>query len=170
MNYLFKSDNNLMYKTSVRKTHNNLKMKQLIVFFSCILVTIGISGCGQRDKTKILEKYKYEESKTVLNENLNKKIGAWLEEGKICYGIVILRDENGLPKKLKEVQAKVIRIEPDRIKMKSLEEITMAPVKGCSRIGVKKNENWDETEGELFQTKEDAIQFIDNNFPGLRMK
>ena len=145
-------------------------MRQLILMFASVLLLMSIFGCGQRDKSKILEKYKYEETKSVLNETLKKKLGSWVVEGTTCYGIVILRDENGLPKKLKEVQAKVVSVQPDKIKMKSLEDLIMSPVKGCSKIGIKKGETWDETDGDLFQTKEEAIQFIDTNYPGMRMK
>ena len=145
-------------------------MKQLILACVSIILLIGISGCAQRDKSKILGQYKYEESKSVLNETLKKKLGTWVKEGISCYGILILSDENGLPKKLKEVKAKIVNIQSDKIKVKSLEDIIMSPVKGCSKIGIKKGESWDETDGDLFQTKEEAIQFIETNYPDMRAK
>lgn len=145
-------------------------MKQFILVSASLFLLISLFSCGQRDKSKVLGQYKFEESKSVLNETLKKKLGSWVQEGTNCYGIIILRDEDGLPKKLKEIQAKVVSVQPDKIKMKALEEINMSPVKGCSKVGIKKGETWDETEGDLFPTKEEAIQFIDTNYPGLRLK
>lgn len=145
-------------------------MKQFILVSASLFLLIGLFSCGQRDKSKVLGQYKYEESKTVLNETLKKKLGPWVAEGIDCYGIIILCDENGLPKKLKEIHAKVVSIQPDKIKMKALEDVIMSPVKGCSKIGIKKGETWDETDGDLFQNKEKAIQFIDTNYPDLRRK
>jgi hypothetical protein len=144
-------------------------MKHLFPTILIVLLLGNLTGCAPRDKSKILEKYKYEASTGSLNEALQKKVGSWIQEGMTCYGILILTDENGLPKRLKEIKAKVISIEKDKIKMKSLEDIALAPVKGCTKMGMKKGETWDETEGDLFLTKDEAIKFIDTNYPDMRL-
>ena len=145
-------------------------MKHLALIILGIILFGSFSGCGSRDKSKILQNYKYEADGTNLNDALQKKVGEWIKEGMTCYGIVILNDENGLPLKLVELQAKVVSIQKDKIKMKSLEDLPLAPVEGCSKIGLKKGETWDETDGDLFQTREEAIQFIDTNYPDMRIK
>lgn len=145
-------------------------MKPLISFIAGVLLLLNISGCGQNDKSKILEQYKYDVSKSSSTEIIHKKLGSWVKVGITCYGIVIVYNESEIPLRVKEVNAKVISIQPDRVKMKSLENIVMAPVKGCTKFSLSKGEDWDETEGDLFQTKNEAIKFIDTYYPGLRMK
>ena len=133
-----------------------------------IFFIIALSACHSGDRSKELSQYDYPGDNQALNETLRSKVGSWIEEGKTCYGILILQDENGLPKKLKEVKAKVILIEKDQIKMKSVEDITLAPVEGCNKVGIRKGETWWEKEGDLFRSKEEAVHFIDKNYPGLR--
>lgn len=145
-------------------------MKLLISFIAGALLFLNILGCGQNDKSKILEQYKYDVIKSSTTEIIPKKLGSWVKEGITCYGIVIVYNESETPLRVKEVNAKVISIQPDRIKMRSLENIVMAPVKGCTKFSLSKGEDWDETESELFQTKDEAIQYIDTYYPSLRMK
>lgn len=145
-------------------------MKHLILIIAGVLLLLNISGCGQSDKLKILEQYKYDESKSITNEIIPQKLGSWIKEGISCYGIVIVHDESGYPLRMKEVNAKVISIEPDKIKMKSLENIDLSPVVGCNKFTLREGEDWDEIEGDLFQTKEEAIKFIDTYYPSLRVK
>ena len=82
-----------------------------------------------------------------------------------CYGIIILTDKDGLPRKVEAIEAKVISIQPDKIKMKAMEDLVLAPVEGCTKIGIKKGETWDELEGDLFQTRAEAIKHIDTKYP-----
>lgn len=145
-------------------------MKSLIFIIAGIVLLLNLWSCSQSDKTKILEQYKYEESKDVSNDLIVKRIGPWVKEGMTCYGIVVVHGENGLAARAKEVKAKVISIQSDKVKMRSLENVIMNQVEGCNKFSLKEGEDWDEIEGDLFQTKEEAIKFIDDNFPGLRMK
>ncbi|HCY40068.1 MAG TPA: hypothetical protein DHV48_01720 [Prolixibacteraceae bacterium] len=162
----------MIYLTNYfRLTLNILKlMKQLILIIAGIILLLYMPGCGQSDKSKILEQYKYDESKSGSDGIITKKIGSWVKEGITCYGIVIVDDKNGIPLRIKVVHAKVISIDPDKIIMRSLENIDMSPVDGCDKFTLKKGDDWNETEGDLFQTKEDAIKFVDTYYPGLRMK
>jgi len=145
-------------------------MKQLILILAWFLLLINTVGCSQHDKSKIIEQYKYNEEISVLNVKYKKEIGTWLNEGTICYGIVLVRDENKRPIRLKEVQAKVISIRSESIKMEVLEDVAINRTIDCNKITLKKGECWDEVDGELFKTREEAIQFIDNKYPGLRIK
>lgn len=133
----------------------------LLLIFAC---------CNQRDKTKILEQYQYNENSGTVNQRIEKKAASWLKEGVICYGIVMVYSNDGIPLRAKEVKAKVISIQSDRVKMQSLENIFLNQIKGCTKFSIVEGEFWDEFEIDLFQTKEETIKFIDTNYPGLRMK
>jgi len=145
-------------------------IKPLISIIAGVFLLLNFAGCRQTDKSKILKQYKYDSAKIVSNEIFKKKLDTWVKEGVICYGIVIVNDASGLPLRIKEVNAKVISIQSDKIRMKSLEDIVMAPIKGCTKHSITKGEEWEETEGDLFQTKEESIKFIDTKYPGLRLK
>ena len=142
----------------------------IFIGLSLLLLIICFGSCNNKNKSKELENYSYDSSNVTLNEKLQGKVGSWIKEGVTCYGVVILNDEKGIPQKLKEVKAKVLIIQSDKIKMKALENITLAPVEGCSKIGIKRGDTWWETDGELYKSEEEAIQFIDKNYPGLRIK
>lgn len=140
-------------------------MKQLT---SIILVAVfagSILSCGSGNKSKQIKEYKYTEEKAAVTGVLQKKVGPWIKEGMTCYGIVILADGDGNTKKVKEIEAKVISIQPDKIKMKAMEDLVLAPVEGCTKTGMKKGETWDELEGDLFQTRAGAINYIGTKYP-----
>lgn len=145
-------------------------MKQLILMIVFVFLLINIAGCGQHDKSKIIEQYKYDEDVSVLNVKYPKELEAWLKEGTICYGIVMVRDENKLPIRMKEVHAKVISINAGSIKMEALEDVAINRTIECNKVTLKKGECWDEVDGELFKSREEAIRFIDDKYPGLRLK
>jgi hypothetical protein len=145
-------------------------MKYFALIIASVLLLIYISGCGYSDKSKILENYKYEESISAPIARIPKNPGPWVKEGILCYGIVVVFNENKKPLRVKEFHAKVINIEPDKIRMRSLENIKMSQVKGCNKFCIKEGEDWDEADGDIFQTKEEAIKLIDTKYPGLRMK
>lgn len=145
-------------------------MRQLILLFAFITLLSYLAGCGQGDKSKLLKQYKYDDGKDVEAIVLNKKLDSWVKEGITCYGIIIVYNDVERPTRVREVYAKVISIEPDKIVMRSLENIAMSPVKGCVKFSLSKGEDWNEVEGDLFLTKEEAIKFIDSKYPGLRVK
>lgn len=134
-----------------------------------MILAAGLSGCGSGNNSQKIKEYKYTEEKTTVSGVLQKKVGSWIREGMTCYGIVILADKDGNPKKVREIEAKVISVQPDRIKLKATEDLVLAPVEGCTKVGMKKGETWEETEGDLFQTREAAIRFIETNFPDTQL-
>ena len=135
---------------------------------SVILVAViagSIMSCISGNKSNQIKDYKYSEEKVAVTGILQKKVGAWVKEGMTCYGIVILADKEGNPKKVREIEAMVVSIQPDKIKMKAMEDLVLAPVEGCTKTGMKKGETWDELEGDLFQTRDGAIQYISFKYP-----
>jgi hypothetical protein len=141
-------------------------MKQL--FFLAVLSSILLISCNHRNRSDEIKSYQYKDNSALQSGELEKKVGAWVKEGVDCYGILMMNDPNGVPQKLKEVKAKVVSVFNGGIKMKAMESVDMAPVDGCSKIGIRSGETWIETEGDLFKTREEAIAYIKTNFPGLR--
>lgn len=145
-------------------------MKQSNLIIAYIILLLNLVGCERSDKIKVLSQYKYEDNSSVLSENTHKKLGSWVKEGITCYGIIMVRDENNPPVRLKEVYAKVISIHSENIKMEALENVFINRTIECNKVNIKKGECWDEVDGELFKTREEAIRFIDDKYPGLRVK
>jgi hypothetical protein len=138
-------------------------MKKILLPFLTFLLVI-LTGCGNSgSKSDAIAAYEYEKADEQLNEVLTQKIGNWAKTGVTCYGVVVLQDENMQSIKGLPVKAKIVRIKADGLKMKSLENITLAPKQGCSKIGMKKGETWWETDGDIFQTKKEAEQFLSSN-------
>jgi hypothetical protein len=145
-------------------------MKLSFLIIAGVLLLLNVVGCGRRDMSKTLEQYKYEVSTIDSTLIHKKKLEPWIKEGIACYGIAIVYNLSGAPIRIKEFSSRIISIEPDKIKMRSLENISLAPVKGCSKFSLEKGEDWEEPDGELFKTREEAIAFIDARYPGLRVK
>ncbi len=104
--------------------------------------------------------YQYVEKKAELTGILKQKVGSWAKEGEICYGVMVATNSKGKAEYGKPVKAKIINIESDRIKMKSLEDINLGEKKGCSKLSVSSGTTWWEKDGDLFKTKEEAISFL----------
>jgi uncharacterized protein YwlG (UPF0340 family) len=132
------------------------KLKSIII---SVAVIVAFQSCNSSNRSKEIEKYQYSESKVELNEMLNKKVGSWIKEGSECYGLVMMVDKDGNVQAIKELKALVLIIQNDKIKMKALEEVSLAPKAGCSKMGLSKGETWWEEEGDLFQTREEAVAF-----------
>jgi hypothetical protein len=132
--------------------------KELIV-----LLTVGIiilSGCNTKKRSEEIKNYTYEEKSAVLNDRIKSQMGDWLVEGTVCYGLVVLVDLQGKVLQGAPVKSKVISFSADSIKMKSLETVNVAPVKGCKKMGITKGQIWWESQGELFKTKAEAEAFL----------
>ena len=145
-----------------------MNMRQLALIAFVVILAGTIWGCGSGNKSKQIKEYKYAEEKVTVNDTIQNKVGSWIKEGMTCYGIVIMLDAKGRATKVKEIEAKVVSIQPDLIKMKATEELMMAPVQGCDKLGMKKGETWEEKEGDLFRTREEAVNFIETNFQNVQ--
>lgn len=142
-------------------------MKQLYLIALVVVLAGTFWGCVSGNKSKQIKDYKYTEEKTV-NDSVLANAETWAAEGMTCYGIVIMLNAQGRAKKVKEIEAKIVLIEPGLIKMKAMENLAMAPVQGCNKMEIKMGETWTEKEGELFRTREEAVKFITKNYPGLQ--
>lgn len=145
------------------KIKNQLKeylhMKHLFSILTFSVFALFIS-CNSSNKSNPDEIYEYVEETAELNDFLKQKIGDWAEEGVICYGVVVLIDSDGTAKDGAPVKSRILRIKSDSIKMKSLEDINLSEFSGCDKIGISRGEKWWETEGDLFNSLEEAEAFL----------
>lgn len=117
-------------------------------------------SCNSSKKPNEVASYSYEEEKIEMSAELKEKMPEWVEEGKICYGLVIQLTEDEKPAKGKPIKAKVVQIGKDAVKMKALETVNVAEVEGCTKMGISKGETWDESDGDFYLTREDAINAL----------
>lgn len=135
-----------------------------------ILLIVSLTGCGERNQSKKLAGYKFEDDTTLLPAANISNIEPWVKEGLTCWGIIMVVDKAGNPLRIKEVHVKVDRVEPGNIKLEALENVFLGHNPGCDRIAFKKGNTWTEKNGDLFKTQPEAIHFIDQKYPGLRIK
>ena len=155
--------NNLEGSVFVCEQHNTLIMMKLKFFFM-LLIALGIYSCNSSKKSEEVASYTYEEEIIELNDSLKAKIPDWVEEGKICYGIVDLKNEKTKRKIMgKPVKAKVVQINENSVKMKALESVSLMPFDGCNQLGISKGQVWDEVQGDLYLTKQNAIEALKEN-------
>ncbi len=134
-------------------------MKQITTLLFCVGLVIILNSCGSRNQSQATSQVVSEQTEVKLNDVLQKKVGSWIKEGSECYGFIVMIDKDGKVSAIKELKAVVLIIQSDKIKMKALEDINLAPKAGCKKMGIAKGETWWETEGDLFQTREEAIEF-----------
>ncbi|MFZ5940371.1 MAG: hypothetical protein ACOYXB_07335 [Bacteroidota bacterium] len=133
-------------------------LKFAFLFFA--LLTVLSCGNSKKDGNKVI--YEYNEEVAQLSPEVKARIGDWVEQGVICYGVVVSVDADRNPIIGKPVKAKVLLIKSDGIKMKALESVSVAEGEksGCSKMGISQGETWVETEGDLFKTREEAENFL----------
>lgn len=95
-----------------------------------------------------------------MSDELKAKIPDWVEEGKVCYGLVVQINDKEQPVKGKPVKAKVVQIGEHWVKMKALETVSLVEYEGCNQMGLTKGQTWDEDEGDLYLTLQDAIDAL----------
>lgn len=94
-----------------------------------------------------------------LNPDLQAKVGSWLVKDAECYGIVVgyFSDGSTLGK---SVKCRVVAIKPDKIKMKTIESVSLLPGEGCDKMGLAYGDTWWEEDGDIFRTREEAEAYI----------
>jgi hypothetical protein len=98
-------------------------------------------------------------TESVLNSDLEAKLGSWLRKDTECYGIVVGYFADG--KTLgKAVKCRVVSIKPDKIKMKTVESVSLLEGEGCDKMGLAYGDTWWEEEGDIFRTREEAEAYI----------
>lgn len=125
-----------------------------------ILFIILLFSCNTKNKSSELASYSYEEEKVEMSEELKAKFPEWVEEGKICYGLVVQVNKEGESIKGKPVKAKVVQLGRNAVKMKALESVSLMETVECTKMGLAKGQTWDEDEGDLFLTYDDAINYL----------
>lgn len=134
-------------------------MRRIITVFYLFVVFALNYGCNSSDKSKEIAGYGQAGSNVELAEPLKAKVGSWIKEGAECYGIVMVQSTDLNLFAIREVKAKVLVVQSNKIKMKALEDVSVAPKAGCNKMGITKGETWWEEEGDLFQSKEEAAEF-----------
>lgn len=136
-----------------------MKKLNLIFLLSAILV---LAACNMNKESGNEVMYEYEEEIGELSPELKKKIGSWAEVGSVCYGCVVSVDQYGNYMIGKPVKAKVLSFKGDSVKMKALEAVSVAEgeIEGCTKMGLARGETWWETEGDLFETREEAEFYL----------
>jgi hypothetical protein len=139
----------------------NVFLMKRSVWIPLIIVIVLLSGCNPSSSKKPDKIYQYkEEEKVVLNDKLQERIGDWAEEGMVCYGLAVLRRQGVGYVDGAVIKARILRIKSDSVKMKSLETVNLAEVEGCTKMGISAGDVWWETEGDLFQTREAAQEYL----------
>ena len=139
-------------------------MKSNAILLFVIISSIVIAGCGSNPKPKTTTSNQtvqvQEEDNVKLNNELQKKVGSWAKEGVDCYGLVLLVRKNKIVEVGKSVKTKITRIQSDSIKVKLLEDVSLAKTKDCSKLGMSTGQSWWEKEGDLFLTREEADKYL----------
>jgi len=87
------------------------------------------------------------------------KAGPWVQKGLECYGIVIVNFNDG--KTIgKSVKCKVMTVKPDKVKMKTIESVSLMESAGCDKLGLAYGDTWWETEGDIYKTREEADKIL----------
>lgn len=141
--------------TNIINKADFMKTKLLLL----VLALVALSACNNKKKTEEIASYAYN-SEIKLSPALYEKVGSWIEEGLVCYGILAMYDDEGAIVGAKSIKAKTIVITEKAIKMKATETVSLAPKKGCNKLGLEKGDTWWENEGDLFQTKEEADEYV----------
>jgi hypothetical protein len=134
-------------------------MKKL-AFIMLMIFIICMAGCRSKNRSAEIKNYAFQEKTTILSEKMHNKLGAWVEEGTVCFGLIVLVNAEGEVLRGLPVKSKVVSIQTDSLKMKALENVSLAEIKGCKKMGLSKGDTWWETEGDLFKTKGEAEAYL----------
>lgn len=99
------------------------------------------------------------DSATALSEKRMARLGSWVEKGTECYGIVLVKLKRGEIIG-KAVKCKVMSIKPEKIKLKTLESVSLMEGEGCDKLGLGFGDTWWESEGDLYKTREEADNYL----------
>jgi hypothetical protein len=132
--------------------------KQTFILFMALLFCVG--GCSTKNRSEEIKNYAFKGKTAALSDKMHQKIGAWVEEGIVCYGLVVLVNAEGKILRGLPVKSKVVSFTSDSLKMKALENVSLAEIKGCKKMGLSQGNIWWETQGELFKTKAEAEAYL----------
>lgn len=142
------------------------KIKTIMKHAKSVLIvttvfSLLIISCSERNESGSQQGITQEmiNNDETLNEELAGKIGDWVEKGVECYGIVVATFQDGRTVG-KSVKCKVMSIGRDKVKMKAIENVNLMESKGCDALGLSYGDTWWETEGDIFQTREEADEYL----------
>jgi hypothetical protein len=127
-----------------------------------IMVILSFSSCAERNSDQKVTASKSTEtslSGDVLNSGSNPGTGAWVKKGTECYGIVIGTFADGRTLG-KAVKCRVIAIKPDKVRMKTIESVSLLEGQVCDKMGLAYGDTWWEEEGDIFKTREEAEAYL----------
>ncbi len=131
-----------------------------------LLIILGTSlciiSCNSSKNSEEIASYTYQEKEIAMSDAFLVKIPSWVEEGKICYGLVVQVTKENKPVSGKPVKAKVVQIDENSVKMKALETVILFEGTDRNLKGINKGQVWDEKEGDLFLTSDEAVEMLEN--------
>lgn len=126
-----------------------------------IVLTLLVTGCHSKKRSEEVKNYAYQEGSGASGDSAYRLPSKpWVEEGLECYGLVVGIDDYGRMLTGLPIKAKVLTIRPDSVRMKALETVSLAHVKGCKKLGLTRGDIWWEVEGDLFKTREEATAWL----------
>lgn len=130
-----------------------------IVVLISLIITTSCVNRNEGEGVRASDAAKEISGNVSLSDNLQAKVGSWLKKDVECYGIVVgfFSDGSTLGK---SVKCRVVAIKPDKIKMKTIESVSLLPGEGCDKMGLSYGDTWWEEEGDIFRTREEAEAFI----------
>ncbi|WP_163323585.1 hypothetical protein [Draconibacterium mangrovi] len=134
-------------------------MKKLVLLV-ILFTSLCIISCNSSNKSEEIASYTYEEKKVEMSNALRVKIPDWVKEGKVCYGLVIQITKERKPITGKPVKAKVVQIDENSVKMKALETVILYEGPDRNLKGINKGQVWDEKEGDLYLTFDEAVEAL----------
>lgn len=143
-------------------------MKKSLFATSSLLLALFLFSCTGKNKEPEVV-YQYEEKTNQLSPELREKIGDWAEEGSDCFGILALIDGDGVMQEGAVIKARILRFKGDSVKMKSLESIQLREVEGCTQMGIGRGDTWWETEGDVYQSAEEAQAHLEKALNGVTL-
>lgn len=151
------------------KKHINKADIMKIKSFLLTISLLALFSCTNKHKSEEIASYSYS-ADVKLSKVLQDRIGSWIEEGVECYSFIVMYNDNGKIVSAKPIKAKALVITEKAIKMKALETVSLAPKIGCTKLGLEKGDTWWENNGDLFQTKEEALAYLKTTIESQEIK
>jgi len=159
--FIYKRNNLYFYSGRIIKIKLKAMQKFISLFSLLIILSFATSCTNSRGDQKVTasETPAGLTSDAKLNPDLDSKLGSWLKKDVECYGIVVgyFADGSTLGK---SVKCRVVAIKPDKIKMKTIESVSLLPGEGCDKMGLSYGDTWWEEDGDIFRTREEAEAYI----------
>ncbi len=137
-------------------------MSRGVICFTVLVLTVLAFSCKNssgRQDIRVSTPEITNPAVIKLNTGLDEKLGSWLKKDTECYGIVVgfFADGSTIGK---SVKCRIVAIRPDKIKMKTIESVSLLPGEKCDKMGLAYGDTWWEKEGDIFKTREEAETYI----------